>query len=177
MMILKERDSVVWIGLYLVQHQSFTGETRSWSRGIELGPRPRMEFHYTSELHNQAYTEPKCLFPWLTWLYSLTSHPSPPMFFVRVFPVLSPHLSWDCGLQPGPASAPAPIDRQVGKLLLAAVTWPLAWLLSVRWSVVCCLRLGHWDAYSHPKSRDTMNWDQGFKNVYMQSVGKRQELV
>lgn len=76
-MILKVRDSLVWIWLYLAQHQSFTGETRSWSRGIELGPRPRMEFHFTSDLHNQAYTEPKCLFPWLTWLHSLTSHLSP----------------------------------------------------------------------------------------------------
>ena len=36
------------------------------------------------------------------WL--LISVLSSPMFFVRVFPVLSPHLSVDCGLQPGPAS-------------------------------------------------------------------------
>ena len=104
MMILKERDSVVWIWLYLVQHQSFTGETRSWSRGIELGPRPRMEFHFTSELTSQSSLNAS--FPdshgSTHWL--LISVLSPPMFFVRVFPVLSPHLSVDCGLQPGPAS-------------------------------------------------------------------------
>ena len=64
--------------LYLAQHQSFTGESRSWSRGIELGPRPRMEFHFTSKLHNQAYSEPKCLSLWLTWHHLVISHPSPP---------------------------------------------------------------------------------------------------
>ena len=140
--------------LYLVQHQSFTGESRSWSRGIELGPRPRMEFHFTSKLHNQAYSEPKCL--------SLSdSHGITQWLLIPVLPVpdvlcqsslLSLHLRWDCGLQ-CPHLAPAPRVRQVGKLELAAVTWALAWpwLLSVRWSVVCCLRLGLSDAYTHPR--------------------------
>ena len=139
--------------LYLAQHQSFTGESRSWSRGIELGPRPRMEFHFTSKLHNQANSEPKCLSLWLTWHHSVTPHPSHPSPWCSLseLRVISPS-EMRLGLQ-RPHLAPAPTVRQVGKLELAAVTWALAWpwLLSVRWSVVCCLRLGHFDAYTHPR--------------------------
>ena len=131
MMILKERDSVVWIWLYLAQHQSFTGETRSWSRGIELGPRPRLEFHFTSDLHNQAYTEPKCLFLWLTWLHSLTSHLS----------AQSPDVLCQ--------SVPSVISSS--QLRLRAAAWArirLRLLLTDRLESCCSLQSpGHWPGF------------------------------
>lgn len=152
--------------LYLVQHQSFTGESRSWSRGIELGPRPRMEFHFTSKLHNQAYSEPKRLSLWLTWHHSVTSHPSPPrppMFFVRALCYLS---IWD-----ETAGCSARIwlrlresDRlESWSLLQSPGRWP---------GPGFCPSVDPLSAVSDSDTRmrtltpgDTINSDQGFKNV------------
>ena len=175
LMIRRQTDFIVRTRLYLVHHLPFTGETRSWSPDIELGQRPRMDSNFHSNPRNQTLAwitvrlSPALV---ITWLLDRDSprHPLPAllMFFVECPPVLSLSPS-DVRLRAGPGTAdwllvsPASLRlrlrSETSSKAGAAVTWaaqassPGPRLLSVRWSVVCCLSPRHSDAYSHPEHR------------------------
>ena len=176
LMIRRQTDFIVRTRLYLVHHLPFTGETRSWSPDIELGQRPRMDSNFqpsqsNSGLNHCAPLSPALVITW-RWLLDRDSprHPLPAllMFFVECPPVLSLSPS-DVRLRAGPGTAdwllvsPASLRlrlrSETSSKAGAAVTWaaqassPGPRLLSVRWSVVCCLSPRHSDAYSHPEHR------------------------